>query len=214
MHCTFVESFHGQYKDGTNGTLDFRMASASFLILRILIITTFLNRNYYNSTSSYQIAMLASVSCFYAIARPYRLNSMTTVDILILFLVEMLSLVTINSTPKHFTYAILILTLLLGVPHMVLTFYICHILAKKVGITQYLKRKYKTFVQGIRNMKTDIEDESCTDSLPDRLVNPGEYEPLLPTTEEHTAAELTVNKEAVNEEPRRLIPAYTYSSFN
>ena len=210
----FVESFQGQYKDGTNGTRDFRMVSASFLILRALIITTFLNRNYYNYTSSYQIAMLASVSCFYAIARPYKLNSMTTVDILILFLVEMLSLVTINSSPKHFTYAILILTLLLGVPHMVLIFYICHLLAKKAGITQYLRRKYKTFVQGIRDTETDIEDESCTDSLPDRLINPGEYEPLLPTTEEHTAAEFTVNKEAVNEEPRRLIPAYTYSSFN
>ena len=209
----FVESFQGQYKDGTNGTRDFRMASASFLILRALIITTFLHRNYYNSTSSYQIGMLASVSCFYAIARPYK-NSMTTVDILILFLVEMLSLVTINSTPKHFTYAILIPTLMLGVPHMVLIFYICHILAKKAGITQYLRRKYETFVQAIRDTETDVEDESCTGSLPDRLINPGEYEPLLLTTGGHTAAELTVNKEAVNEEPRRPIPVYTYSSFN
>ena len=69
-------------------------------------------------------------------------------------------------------------------------------------------------MQAIRDTETDIEDEWCTDSLPDRLINPGEYEPLLPTTEEHTAAELTVNKEAVNEEPRRLIPVYTYSSFN
>ena len=32
----FVESFQGQYKDGTNGTRDFRIVSASFLILRIL----------------------------------------------------------------------------------------------------------------------------------------------------------------------------------
>ena len=210
----FVESFQGQYKDGTNGTRDFRMVSASFLILRTLIITTFLNRNYYNSTSSYQIGMFASFSCFYAIARPYKLNSMTTVDILILFLVEMLSLVTINSSPKYFTYDILIVTLLLGVPHMVLIFYICHKLAKKAGITQYLRRKYKTFVQAIRNTETDVESESDTGSLPDRLINPGEYEPLLPTSEGHTAAEFTENKEAVNEEPRRLIPVYTYSSFN
>ena len=41
-------------------------------------------------------------------------------------------------------------------------------------------------------------------------VNPGKYEPLLPTTEEHTAAEFTVDKELVNEDPRRLIPVYTY----
>ena len=37
----FVESFQGQYKDGTNGTRDFRMVSAFFLILRILIVASF-----------------------------------------------------------------------------------------------------------------------------------------------------------------------------
>ena len=31
MFCTFVESFQGQYKDGTNGSHDFRMVLASFL---------------------------------------------------------------------------------------------------------------------------------------------------------------------------------------
>ena len=49
----------------------------------------------------------------------------------------------------------------------------------------------------------DVETESDTCSLPDRLINPGEYEPLLPTTEGHTAAELTEDKEPDNEEPRR-----------
>ena len=102
----FVESFHGQYKDGTNSTRDFRMVSASFLILRILIIFTFLNRNYHTWSLSYQIALFASVTCIYAIIRPYKFNYMTAVDILILFLVEMLSLATTNSTPSHFTYII------------------------------------------------------------------------------------------------------------
>ena len=62
--------------------------------------------------------------------------------------------------------------------------------------------------------EADVETESDTDSLPDRLINPGEYEPVLPTTEEHTAAELTENKEPDNEEPRRLIPVYTYGSIS
>ena len=38
----FVESFQGQYKDGTNGNHDFRMVSAPFLILKILILFQFL----------------------------------------------------------------------------------------------------------------------------------------------------------------------------
>ena len=63
-------------------------------------------------------------------------------------------------------------------------------------------------------VEKDVEAKSDTGSLPDRLINPGEYEPVLPTTEEYTAAELTEDKEQVNEEPRRLIPVYTYGSIN
>ena len=61
--------------------------------------------------------------------------------------------------------------------------------------------------------EADVEAQSDTDSLPDRLINPGEYEPVLLTTEP-TAAELTENKEPDNEEPRRLIPVYTYGSIS
>ena len=52
------------------------------------------------------------------------------------------------------------------------------------------------------------------DSLPDRLINPGEYEPMLPTTEEYSTAEPTEDKKLVDEETRRLIPVYTYGSIN
>ena len=62
--------------------------------------------------------------------------------------------------------------------------------------------------------EADVEAESDTGSLPDRLINPGEYEPVLPATEEHTAAEPTENKEQVNEELRKLIPVYTYGSIS
>ena len=59
--------------------------------------------------------------------------------------------------------------------------------------------------------EADVEAESDTGSLPDRLINPGEYEPVLPTTEECTATE---DKESINEEPRRLTPVYTYGSIS
>ena len=62
--------------------------------------------------------------------------------------------------------------------------------------------------------EADVEAESDTGSLPDRLINPEEYEPVLPTTAEHTAADITEDKEPDNEEPRRLTPVYTYSSIN
>ena len=62
--------------------------------------------------------------------------------------------------------------------------------------------------------ETDVEAESDTGSLPDRLINPRDYEPVLHTTEENTTAELTENEEQVNEDPRNLTPVYTYGSIN
>ena len=62
--------------------------------------------------------------------------------------------------------------------------------------------------------EADIEADFDTGSLPDRLLNPGEYESVLSTREEHTAAEQTESKELVNEDIRRMIPVYTYGSMN
>ena len=84
-------------------------------------------------------------------------------------------------------------------------------LAKVTGVAQYLKTKctwgLNTHIIPTRNGET----ESDTDSLPDRLINPGEYEPVPQTAQEHTAAELTGSND---EEPRRQIFAYTHSSLN
>ena len=58
-----------------------------------------------------------------------------------------------------------------------------------------------------------VEAESDTGSLPDRLINPGEYEPVLSTTEEHTTAESTENKEQDNKAPSWLTPVFTFGSI-
>jgi len=213
----FVESFQGQYKDGTNGTRDFRGASATFLILRILILINFLDRQHATFTSAAILCLIVtSASCFYAIARPYKSNFMNIVDILILFLLEITSLATAIPGTRSFTLLNLLSTLLLGIPHMVLIFYICYVLARKAGITQCLKKKYRTFKTCVLPAKhtgqaeIEVEADSDTGSLPDRLINPGEYEPVL-QVRENTGDEGI--EEQVNEEQRRLISVYTYGSI-
>ena len=57
----------------------------------------------------------------------------------------------------------------------------------------------------------EMESESDTDSLPDRLINPNQYGPILHTEQDRKVAEPI---EAVNEERRNLIPVYTYGSIN
>ena len=80
-------------------------------------------------------------------------------------------------------------------------------LANVTGIAQYITRKFTAF----KVSKMIQNAESPTGSLPDRLVNPIEYEPPFHTRQRHTITEPT---EAVNEAQRSPIPAYTYGSIN
>ena len=209
----FVESFQGQYKDGTNGTCDFRVVSASFLILRILTMASFVHHRY--SSSGAQCILFVCASCIYAITRPYKVNFRTSIDILIFALLEILTvelLFSVNHAAiPEFIYYIFGSVLLLSVPHVVLIFYICCVLANKAGITQCLKGKVKRWLQSKRRKsqaETHVEAETDTGSLPDRLINPDDYEPVLPTGK-HTAVE----DKKLNKEPRRLTQVYTYGSI-
>jgi len=104
--------------------------------------------------------------------------------------------------------------LLLGVPHITLMFYICYKLAGKTGITRCLKVCILTARKKCQ-ANANVKSTPDTDSMPDRMINPGEYEPLLPNTNKHTVGNSTADSGVlVIEEPRRLIPVYTYESIN
>ena len=62
----FMESFQGQYKDGSNGIHDLRMVSATFLILRIMILALFVNHHRLPAhTAEMQGVFVACASCMY-----------------------------------------------------------------------------------------------------------------------------------------------------
>ena len=221
----FMESFQGEYKDGTNGTCDFRMVSASFFILRILTLVSFYKTSSLWVSAGLQGVLLVCATCFYAVVRPYKHNFRNIADILTLAVLEATSFElfaaayhspTVQTAPYHTMLSVLVL----GVPHMILLVYTSYLFAKKVGITECLKTRYKRLKRGMQNIRdtheceADAEAESDTGSLPDRMMNPGEYEPLLLTIEEHTAAEHTKYKEWDSNDPIRLTPVYTYSSIN
>ena len=218
----FVESFQGQYKDGTNGTCDFRMVSATFFILRILTLASFYKMSSPWAPAEVQGLLLVCATSFYAVVKPYKHNFRNIADILTLALLEAFSFEllaagyhppTIQTAPYH----VMVSVLVLGAPHMILVLFISYLIGKKAGITQCLKRRYKNLRRSIRDTsqcEADVKAKSDTGYLPDRMVNPGEYEPLLQTTEEHTSAEHTTDKELLNKGPTKLTTVCAYSSIN
>ena len=193
-------------------------------------MTSFLASIFFkNQVASYsaelECTLFVSASILYAVMRPYKLNWSSNIDYLILALLGIIFIelmrVSWHIETEVFAQHFLISMLLLGFPHIVLILYICYVLAKKAGIIQCLKRKYealKRCVQSTRHSsqaETDTEAESDTGSLPDRLINPEEYEPVLLTAKKHTAAEATESIDpAANEEKRKLNPVYTYGSIS
>ena len=67
-------------------------------------------------------------------------------------------------------------------------------------------------IRRVHQVETKVES-SDIDTLPDRLVNPSEYEPLLHSADRHMT-ESTEGKELANETQRRLTPVYTHGSTN
>ena len=99
---------------------------------------------------------------------------------------------------------------------MILILYVCSKLANKLGITECLKRKSRHLKECVlatryaRQAEADVEAESDTGSLPDRLINPREYEPVLLTTEDR-AVEPIISKDLVN---NNMNPVYTYGTIS
>jgi len=80
-------------------------------------------------------------------------------------------------------------------------------LANVTGIAQYLKTKFPAIAV------TNVHQTEVESSLPDRLINPREYEPPLHTPHQHSISEPTEGK-LVTEAKKRLTPVYTYGSIN
>ena len=81
---TFMEVFQGQYKDGTNGTRDFRMVSALYLIFRIAALVSYLgHHNSFDRAYVWLTTAIVFVSTllFFAIVRPYKVNHLILISI-------------------------------------------------------------------------------------------------------------------------------------
>ena len=79
-------------------------------------------------------------------------------------------------------------------------------LANVTGAIQYLERKCGAFKACMTQISDgEIEVESDTNSLPHRVLNPGEYEPVPQTAQGNTSAEPTGSDD---EEPRKRICLY------
>ena len=91
-----MEAYQGQYKDGTNGTWDFRIVSALYLVFRIAGLLKYLvihDRGIHAYGCLAAALILVCTSLFFAISRPYKVKYLNTIDSLILTLLSTQALI-------------------------------------------------------------------------------------------------------------------------
>jgi len=183
----FAEKFQGCYKDGVNGTKDFRPWAGLYLGIRIAI-TAAASTQYH---SSYAMGWLLSVIIIVAaamlivIARPYKRNYMNVLESLMLALLGLVSLLILaylyllpSEAPLLLPYLI---TTLISIPQLVLILYIVYHPLRGRRLVKYITERITNLKINAKGQNTE---EHITDSLPDRLVNPDQYRPLLPAESE------------------------------
>ena len=175
---TFVETFQGCYKDGTNGTRDCRYFAGLYFILRIIaVLLAFTTSQIFISGSAYLYWITALL---FTIIQPYKKYTYNIVDAVIfailgsIYLAIMKNLENVNFV-GHASNSLLVLTdVLYSLPLLYfIMFGVCWMLNRKTTCAQKL-RDHKLLRHFFQDQKESLEDTT----VPDRLLNPEEYEAL------------------------------------
>ena len=176
----FIDAFQGCYKDGTNGTRDCRYFAATFLLARILVFIIFA---IIKTALFYGAALLVLILLVMVIVtvQPYKprfsaYNAVDSVLVLIMALWCATAVCIIIAEVKAHQWVKIFLSLAFIVnlvPLFYVSFVTLHWMCSKGQFGRRMIGKVCGWIGGNRSQSfVDGSEES----LPDRLINPDEYE--------------------------------------
>lgn len=174
----FVESFQGWFKDGTEGTRDFRLISCINPLLRIIFgLTVALVYVFVDPVSGYYYGRWFLIgltfivtSLLFSIAKPYKLEYMNSLETLLYSLLGVISFL------ASYWLGIYIIFLLCPIPMVVLVGYTTYLILKRLK-TLFKTHCYRPMLNHYRNNRDMVLlTESAEEHLlPHRLENPELY---------------------------------------
>ena len=170
----FAEVFQGCYKNRTDGKYDYRHFAAFYFILRIIILLL----NVFFNLGGLGWAIIGSL--LFALLRPYKKNWLNILDSVILGLLGLASLWILYNLETQRKWIELI-GFIAALPLIYFVMYVAYRLLLWLGILQKCQQKSRSICQSLQqrwrghNMR---QQELCDGQLPDRMVNPCEYQQL------------------------------------
>ena len=176
---TFADIFHGCYKNGTNGTRDYRYFAGLFLILRIMLILILINGNHMLFIGS---LVPGVASLMFALLRPYRNNRFNILDCLASALVSLAQQINTYNRYNIISVPIELMTVFFILPFLYFSVYSTYKLTVYAGV---FYRCHQIF----RYLKLKICNPTLPNTnnveYPDRLENPHHYKELSNTGSEN-----------------------------
>ena len=178
---TFADAFQGGYKNGTSGTWDYRYFAGLYLLLRIVSLLVLIFPATYQWLI--QIPFPVIVSLLFAYFRPYKNNYFNIIDGLA-FVLLALTIYLIMYGVKDDPFPIQILYVIGLIPLLYFMSFILYKIFSRVPLFRTCCSMIRKALQG-RNEDEHLHFErsdNIDEDLPDRIVNPHMYQPLLPAT--------------------------------
>ena len=178
---TFADAFQGGYKNGTSGTWDYRFFAGLYLLLRIVLLVAFIFPVTYQWLI--QIPLPVIVSLLFAYFRPYKNNYFNIIDGLV-FVLLALTIYFIMYAIKANPFPIQILFVVGLIPLLYFISCILYKILSRVPLFNTCCSRIRKVLQGRNeNQHLHIErGDNIEEDLPDRIVNPHMYQPLLAST--------------------------------
>ena len=172
----FADDFQGFYKGGINGTCDYRYFAGLYLIFRIVWISSgLINGTSY--TWLIRVLLPITASLLFALMRPYKKRCFNILDSAAFALLALMQFWIMYD--KFVGKVFLPIVYALGVlPLVCITILMGYKMLVKMRHCSYRIEKLVAYAQRITLPEDTEENKGTTFIIPDRLINPEEYESL------------------------------------
>ena len=181
----FADVFQGCYKNRTDVEYDYRWFAAMYFIVRIIFVVICAIRSV--STLGWTIAaiILMTGSLMFALLRPYKKNWLNILDSLILASLGLAAMLIYYNVERRGEWIQLVGFIISAIPLVYFVVYVTYRVFSwlEIEIPQKCRQKLRSISQSIQQrwhgQNTVRQQELCDEEqLPDRLINPCEYQPL------------------------------------
>ena len=185
---TFADAFQGCYKNGTNGTHDYRYFAGLYLLFRVVLLVGFISQ-----PGAFRwlitITFPVVISLLFSLFRPYKNNYFNIIDCLVFALVALSTFLIMYTYTTHVHYYIQLLYVILLTPFLYFISFILYKIFSQVALLRACCSRIKKNLQARNENQHQHIQGGDNEDLPDRIVNPNMYQPLLPATNNSNGGE-------------------------